>query len=319
MKERKPIDPALRRYLDEVAAANGGPAKTVPEARQRMVTALETRDAIPGLPNDVETREAEIAPGLAARIYRPAGTSGPLPLLVYLHGGGWVIGSIATYHPFCCLLSRAAGILVASVEYRLAPEHPYPQAVEDALTALRWAAAQASKWGGDPARLAVGGDSSGANLAAVAANRFCAWPESPALRAQLLLFPVTDHPSAGHLSYSENAIGYGLEAEGMRWFWEHYAPGVAPDDPDASPLQAISLPTLPPTFVLTAEYDVLRDEGLAYAEKLKAAGVAVTHTHAPDMHHNFPVSPGTVGRFPQSSAAVAKIGTWLRATLAGNE
>jgi acetyl esterase len=150
----------------------------------------------------------------------------------------------------------------------------------------------------------------------VVANRLSAAGEAHALRALLLLYPVTDSPQAGHASYTENATGYGLEADAMRWFWQQYAPGVSPSDPDASPLQLHNLPALPPTLVATAEYDVLRDEGLAYAQKLEAAGIAVSRLHAPDMHHNFPVHPGTVARFPQCDAALSQIASWLRATLA---
>jgi acetyl esterase len=279
------------------------------------VRALKNRASIPGLPNDVETLEVEIAPGLAARLYMPPRASVPLPVLVYLHGGGWVFGSVATHDPFCRLLSEAAGVIVASVEYRLAPEHPYPAAVEDTLAAVHWVADNAAEWGGNPSRLALGGDSAGANLAAVAANRVCATAETHALHALLLLYPVTAHPSAAHPSYTENATGYGLEANIMRWFWEQYAPGISPNDPDASPLQSQKVPPLPPTLVATAEYDVLRDEGIAYAEKLEAAGIAVTQLHAPDMNHNFPVDPGTVVRFPQCYATLTEIARWLRATL----
>ena len=322
MRERKPIDRALRRFLDEQqAAASSGPAVMTDEARARMtralmVRSLESRASIPGLPNSVTTGEVEIAPGLTARLYTPPRAATPLPVLVYLHGGGWVAGSIATLDPFCRLLSGAAGVIVISVEYRLAPEHPHPAAVEDTLAAVQWAAEHAAEWGGDAARLALGGDSAGANLAAVAANRLCATAEAHALHALLLLYPVIDHPDANHPSYTENATGYGLEANGMRWFWEQYAPGVSPNDPDTSPLQLQRVPPLPPTLVATAEYDVLRDEGIEYAEKLKAADIAVTHLHAPDMHHNFPVTPGTVARFPQCDAALTEIAGWLRATLA---
>jgi acetyl esterase len=161
----------------------------------------------------------------------------------------------------------------------------------------------------------LGGDSAGANLAAVAANKLSAAGQGPALRALLLLYPVTDYSPANHPSFTENATGYGLEAPGMRWFWEQYAPGVSPKDPDASPLQLPELPALPPALVATAEYDVLRDEGIAYAHKLEAAGVAVTHLHAPDMHHNFPVHPATVARFPQSDAALAAFAAWLKENL----
>ena len=330
MRERKPIDGALRRFLDELSAGLGSPEPITDEERVRkmralMVAALKSRASIPGLPNGVERRDVAISSGppllrygatrLTGRLYTPPQASGPLPVLVYLHGGGWVVGSVSTHDPFCRLLSEAAGVIVISVEYRLAPEHPYPAAVEDALAAVHWAAENAAEWGGDSARLALGGDSAGANLAAVAANRLCAATGTYSLRALLLLYPVTDHPSAGHLSYTENGAGYGLEADLMRWYWEKYATGISPVDPNVSPLQLQKVPPLPPTLVTTVEYDVLRDEGVAYAEKLKGAGIDVTHLHSPDMHHNFPVHPGTVARFAQCDAALAEIAGWLRGTL----
>jgi acetyl esterase len=321
MRERKPIDQALRRFLDEQTAALGAPPEMTDEARtrmlrQRMMRALENRTSIPGLPNQVEMRQVEIAPGLFARLYTPPAGEGPLPLLVYLHGGGWVAGSVATHDPFCRLLTGGAEVVIASIDYRMAPEHPYPAAVDDTLIAVQWARQHAGEWGGDVSRLALGGDSAGANLAAVAANRLSAADENQPLHALLLLYPITDSPDAGHGSYLENATGYGLEANIMRWYWQQYAPGIAPDDPGVSPLQLHKLPALPPTLLATAEYDVLRDEGLAYAQKLEAAGVAVTRLHATDMHHNFPVHPGTVARFPQCDIALTHIAAWLRATLA---
>jgi acetyl esterase len=318
MRERKPIDAALRRFLDEQAAADAVMTDDalVGSRRALLVRALESRASIPGLPNDVDTREVAIRGALTARLYTPGRAAGPLPGVVYLHGGGWVAGSVATHDPFCRLLSEAAGVIVVSVEYRLAPEHPHPAALEDAIAAVQWAAGNAALWGGDASRLALGEDSAGGHLAAVTANRLCAAPQAPALRALLLLYPVTDHPSANHPSYTENAAGYGLEANLMRWFWRQYAPGVSANDPDVSPLRLHKVPPLPPALVATSEYDVLRDEGIAYAQKLQAAGVAVTHLHAPDMHHNFPVHPGTVARFPQSDAAFTRIAGWLRSTLA---
>ena len=319
MRERKPIDAVLRRLLDEQAAAARPAALSDPErtvaVRAAMTRTVAARTSFLGLPNPVETRDAEVRPGLPARLYLPPRAGAAAPVLVYLHGGGWVAGSVATHDPFCRLLSHAAGVIVASIEYRRAPEHRHPAAVEDTLAAVQWALANAAAWGGDPLRLGLGGDSAGANLAAVAANRLCKGADAP-LRALLLLYPVTDHPSAGHASYAENATGYGLEASGMRWFWAQYAPHVAPDDPEASPARLRQVPALPPTLLSTAEYDVLRDEGLAYADKLEAAGVAVTRLHAPDMQHNFPVTPLTVGRLPQCEAALAAIAGWLRATLA---
>ncbi len=201
------------------------------------------------------------------------------------------MASVAILDPFCRLLSEAAGVIIASVEYRLAPEHPYPAALDDTLTAVRWAAGHAAEWGGDPSCLALGGDSAGANLAAVAANRLVRTGEAPALRALMLLYPITDHPDAGRASYEENATGYGLDAGLMRWFTQQYAAHVSPTDPNVWPLHLADVPALPATLVATAGYDVLRDEGIAYAEKLQAAGVDVTHLHAPDMGHNFPATP----------------------------
>jgi acetyl esterase len=127
---------------------------------------------------------------------------------------------------------------------------------------------------------------------------------------------VTDHPDANHPSYTENATGYGLEGKLMRWFWDQYAQGAPADDPSVSPLRLHKFPALPPTLIATSEYDVLRDEGIAYGEKLKSSGIPVTQLHAPDMHHNFAVHPATVARFPQSETALHQIAGWLRKTLA---
>jgi len=320
MSARTPIDGALRRYLDDLAAALGPPvplsdAERVASLRAVMPRALAGRQSIPGLPNAVQMREVALAPGLAGRLYLPGGTGGSRPVLVYLHGGGWVVGSTATHDPFCRLLSAAADLIVVSVDYRLAPEHRYPAAVEDTLSAVNWAHTHADDWGGAADRLALGGDSAGANLAAVATNLLCGGGLARYLRGQLLLYPATDDPEPGQPSYAQNATGYGLEADAMRWFWRQYAPDAESSDTALFPLRDPRLPTLPPTLIATAEYDVLRDDGLAYADKLAAAGVAVTRLHAPDMHHNFPVHPGTVARFPQCQAALQAFAGWLRATL----
>ena len=317
MRERKPFDPALRSFLD------GQTPSPLPDTDEELVKArrmlleraLATRTSIAGLPNEVVTRDVTILDSLRGRLYTPPDSAMPLPVLVYLHGGGWVAGSVATHEPFCCLLSKAANVIVLSVEYRRAPEYPHPAALEDALTAAVWAKDNAANWGGDARRLALGGDSAGGQLAAAAANRLCATPGEEFLRALLLLYPVTDYPDANHPSYIENATGYGLEAKLMRWFWEQYAQGAAADDPDMSPLRLHKLPTLPPTLIATSEYDVLRDEGIAYADRLRGSGAVVTHMHAPDMNHNFAVHPATVARFPQSQTALSRIAEWLRTTL----
>ncbi len=315
MPTRQPFDPAVRRFLDEQAALAPEPARTPEEARARMVRQLENR-AVPGLLNGVTTHD--FASGeLQIRLYRPpAPARAPSPTLVYLHGGGWVAGSLDTHDPFCRLLAPLAGCSIVSVDYRLAPEAPYPAALDDAHAAFLWVAEHAPTWSGSPDKLALGGDSSGANLAAVTANRLGFEPGSPRPSALVLLYPVTDHPSSLHPSYAENATGYGLQESGMRWFWDLYAPGGNPDDPSLSPLRIPVLPALPPTLIATAEYDVLRDEGIAYAKRLAAAGVPATHMHAPDMPHNFPVSPATVARFPQSDAALGQIGAFLRSVFA---
>lgn len=315
-----PIDPALRSYLDSLlppapALLQGSNVEIARVRRSLMLQARTRRSAIPGLPNRVTANDVAISPEVAGRLYTPPDATSPLPLLVYAHGGGWVIGSIETHDPFCRLLCEASGVLVLSVEFRLAPEHPFPAALDDMLAAYRWAEAQGRTFGGDPERLLLGGDSAGANLAAVIANCICTSGTETRPAALLLLYPVLDHPSAAHASYTENASGYGLEAKLMTWFWEQYASSAAPDDTRISPLRLQRLPALPPTLVATAEYDPLRDEGIAYAEKLARAGVAVTHLHQPDMNHNFPVHPGTVARFPQSISALGEFAGWLRTAI----
>ena len=317
-RERKPIDASLKSYLEAVAAAAASqPAGNDPVRTRRalILQALKSRSAIPGLSNGVKTQDVTLPAGLAARVYTPSEASAPLSMLVYAHGGGWVVGSIETHDPFCRLLTEAAGIIVFSLEYRLAPEHPFPAGLDDVLAAYRWVAAHAGHFGGDPNRLLLGGDSAGANLAAVTANHLCAAGGATPPVGLMLLYPVTDHPGAQHASYTENATGYGLDANLMHWFWDEYARDIPPDDPGISPLRLQNVPALPPTLVATAEYDPLRDEGIEYAEKLRRAGIVVTHVHAPDMHHNFPVNPGTVARFPQSIAALNEFAAWLRATV----
>ncbi len=325
MAPRHSIDFALRRYLDEQAAASAGPITSPGDARHRMQRQLAARlaEGIPGLPNEVRTEDHYLPGdehGLRVRVYLPPGPpSGQkaLPVLVYLHGGGWAAGSIETHDPFCRLLAPLAGLSIVSVDYRLAPESPHPAALEDAHTAVLWAAAHAGSWGADPARLALGGDSAGGHLAAVTANRLAVERDSPKPVALALLYPVTDYPESQYPSYGQNAVGFGLEADTMRWYWKQYAAGASPDDPTISPMRQQPLPPLPPTLVMTAEYDVLRDEGIAYAQKLAGAGVVVTHGHSPDMHHNFPVGPGTVARFPQSDRALGEIAAFLRGALRG--
>jgi acetyl esterase len=220
------------------------------------------------------------------RIYEPAGAgTGPQPAVVYFHGGGWVIGSIDSHDPLCRALANAAGAVVVSVDYRLAPEHTFPAAAEDAYAATAWVAERAGDLGVDPGRIAVAGDSAGGNLAAVACL-LARDRDGPAIAYQVPIYPVTDHTLA-YDSYPENEE-WGPTSEAMGWFWDHYlAHEVDAYNPYASPLWARSLSDLPPATVVTAGFDTLRDEGIDYADRLEGAGVDTTLRHYEGMTHGF--------------------------------
>ena len=209
-RERKPLDPALQQYLEAIASTASAVADTPENRRAVMNRALESRAAIPGLPNRVQSRDLTLYAQRAARLYMPPDVGGPLPVLLYMHGGGWVVGSIATHDSFCRLLCEAADIQILAIDFRLAPEYPFPSSLNDTLAAWHWLVENLGELGGDPQKLAVGGDSAGANLATVTANRIDAAGEAVQPVAQFLLFPVTDHPSAGHASYTECASGCGI-------------------------------------------------------------------------------------------------------------
>lgn len=207
-------------------------------------------------------------------------------VVVYLHGGGWVLGGLEKMDAACRFLASTSGRLVVSVDYRLAPEHPFPAGVRDCLAATRWVTEHAPSLGGDPERVAIAGDSAGGALAAAVTLAFRDF-DGPTLERQLLVYPVTDH-AFDTPSYAENATGHGLERDGMRWFWNHYlADELDGEHPYASPLQARDLGDLPPASVLTCGFDPLRDEGIAYAERLRDAGVSVRHYHEPRQIHGF--------------------------------
>lgn len=224
---------------------------------------------------------------LDARLYVPAGADEKPPLTLFYHGGGWVIGTIETHDATCRALAQKSGSAVLSVAYRLAPEHRYPAAVNDCYDALVWADANAEMLGIDGSRLAVAGDSAGGNLAAATAI-MARDRGGPALRHQLLIYPVTDQ-NYSTASYKQNGSGdYYLSTDGMRWFWEHYLGDLATENaPHAAVLRTSDLSALPYATVITAEYDPLRDEGNAYAEKLAAAGIVVDNATAPGMIHGF--------------------------------
>jgi acetyl esterase len=241
------------------------------------------------------------------RVYRPS-EQPDLPVLVYFHGGGWAICSIETHDVTCRELANGAGCVVVSVGYRLAPEHRFPAAPEDCYAALGWAARHAASLGGDPGRIAVGGDSAGGNLAAVVAL-LARERGGPRLRHQLLVYPVTDH-AFDTSSYRENAEGPLLTQEMMRGFWDLYL--AREEDgrhPHASPLRAQDLSGLPPAHVITAEYDPLRDEGEAYARRLAAAGVPVVQRRYDGMIHGF---FGFTAMIDRAGEAVAEAARELR-------
>lgn len=282
-----PLDPQARQILEATAALNLPPTEQLTPAQARE--GMRARTAGLGPVEDVaqvRDHRVPVAGGeITVRSYTPAG-SGLLPALVFLHGGGWVIGDIDTHDGICRSLANAAGCVVASVDYRLAPEHRYPVAVDDSFAATRWVVERAAALGVDPTRVAVGGDSAGGNLAA-AVSLLARDRGGPALRLQLLVYPVTRH-GFDTASYKDNADGYMLTRASMEWFWAHYlGPQGDGRQPYASPLDAPSLEGLPPALVMTAEYDPLRDEGEAYADRLRRAGVPVTLTRYPGMIHGF--------------------------------
>jgi acetyl esterase len=218
-----------------------------------------------------EVRDLEIpspAGGIPARLYRPAGDA-PLPLVVYLHGGGWMLGSIDSFDTVVRALANAAGAIVLSVGYRLAPEAPFPAGLEDSLCAVRWAAAEAEALGADPERLAIAGDSAGGNLATVVARRLRGEVD---LRMQALIYPVTD-AGCNTASYRDFGERHGLTAASMRRFWNLYLDGADGLQEDSSPLRSGDLAGSPPAFVISAGFDPLRDEAEAYCEALREAGV----------------------------------------------
>ena len=282
-----PIDAQVQAILEALDALDEPPLHTLSPEEARRVNAARSVGMGPAEPMARTQDRTVPGPGgpVPIRVYVPEGT-GPLAVLVYFHGGGWVIGSIATHDVTCRQIANAAGCMVISVDYRLAPEHKYPAAVDDAYTATAWACEHAASIGADPRRVAVGGDSAGGNLAA-AVSLMARDRASFPLVFQALIYPILDY-DLNTPSYLENADGYLLTRDTMRWFWQCYL-GREEDggDPYASPLRAEELRGLPPALVITAEHDPLRDEGEAYAARLRAAGVPVTLTRYDGMIHAF--------------------------------
>ncbi len=281
-----PVDPGLKVVLD-MLAQNTGPKlhELDPVAARAFFDGMQ----LPAPEVQLAAVEDRVIPGPAGeipvRVYKPE-LERPLPTLVFFHGGGWVIGSLDSHDGTCRELARKVACAVVSVDYRLAPEHPYPSAAEDCYAATCWVSEHGTELGVDSSRLAIGGDSAGGNLAAVVAQ-MARDRGGAALAFQLLIYPVTDSDFS-RASYQENAEGYLLETAAMRWFWDHYVPDPAQRrEPYCAPLRAADLSGLPPALVLTAELDPLRDEGEAYGRRLAAAGVPVTVTRYAGMIHGF--------------------------------
>ena len=281
-----PLHPEYEAML-KTLAATPGPALSdmpVPDARAmyRMM-----RPAAPDL--EVGKVEDRALPGpdgaIPVRIYTPKG-SGPFPILINFHGGGWVIGDLETADAISREFCQRVGCIVVSVDYRLAPEHRFPAAVDDSYAATRWVADNAAALKGDAKRIAVTGESAGGNLAAVVCH-MARDRNGPAIAYQLLAYPVTD-ADYGTASYRTNADGYLLTRAGMEWFWDTYCPNASDrKNPLATPLNAKSFAKLPPALIMTAEFDPLRDEGNAYAGKLRAAGVPVEYVAFDGLIHDF--------------------------------
>jgi acetyl esterase len=307
-----PVDPQIQALLDK---GTGVPAThTLPVEMARAQ--YEARVSLMARPADIagvceQTINGPREP-LRLRIYTPHGT-GPFPLLVFFHGSGFVLCSLDTHDGMCRNLCAGAGCVVASVDYRLAPEHKFPAGPDDCLHATRWMAAHAVKLSADPTRIAVGGDSAGGNMAAVTALRMRD-ERGPALCGQLLLYPVTDYHTPGTPSYEENAEGYGLTRDTMKWFWHHYlhdpSEGMLPH---ASPLRAPDLSGLPRALVITAEFDPLRDEGELYAKRLTTSGVATRLSRYDGVNHGFMFWTGVVDK---AGNAMSEACEWLREVFA---
>jgi acetyl esterase len=303
-----PVDPQIRALLDKGAGVPATHTLPVPEARIQY----ESRIPLMARPAPVAAVTERTIPGpggaLRLRIYTPAGV-GPFPLMVFLHGSGFVLCSLDTHDGMCRNLCAGGGCVVASVDYRLAPEAKFPAATNDCLAATRWAAAHAAGLDADPTRIVVAGDSAGGNLAAVTALRIRD-EGGPALCGQMLLYPVTDYHTPGTPSYAENAEGFGLTRATMEWFWDHYLEDAAQAaHPHASPLRAADLSGLPAAFVMSAEYDPLRDEAERYGERLRASGVATDIVRVPGMNHGFLFWVGVVDA---AAPAMAQACDWLR-------
>ena len=308
------LDPDSAAVYQAFLDSGRPPFETITPAEAREFY-LQARFASNPEPPELKSIEPLVIPSPAgpipARIYTPVRlrkANDLAPCLVFFHGGGWVIGDLDSHDVVCRQLADAGALIVIAIDYRLAPEHKFPAAIDDAIAATKWVAANARELGIDATRLSVGGDSAGGNLTAVTALA-ARDGNGPALAGQVLIYPAVDFAMT-HGSHSEPETSVLLTHSVIRWFRDHYLNGAADiHDWRASPARAENLAGLPPAYLLTAGADPLRDEGDDYAARLKRAGVPVTYKHFPGQFHGFL----TMGKLlQQANVAVSEIGAWLK-------
>jgi len=295
-----PLDPQAKQVMEQLAALGFPPPHTVSPEQARLNAKARPKTAGPEVARVEQRNIPGPGPAIPVRIYTPTG-AGPFPILVWFHGGGWVVGDLDMADATARHLAVGAGCIVVSVDYRLAPETKFPGPADDCYAATQWAVQHASQINGDPERIAVGGDSAGGNLAA-AVSLMARDRSGPALAFQLLVYPVTqrDYTTSSYQSYAD---GYLLSRASMQWYWDHYlhSPTDA-SNPYAAPRVAPDLSALPPALVITAECDPLCDEGAAYARRLQAAGVPATYSCYSGMIHGFFGMPAVLDKGKQAVA-----------------
>jgi len=295
-----PLDPQAQQVMEQLATLGFPPNHMVSPEQARINAQARPRAAGPEVAKVEQRNISGPVPDIPVRIYTPAG-AGPFPILAWFHGGGWVIGDLDSADSTARHLAVGAGCVVVSVDYRLAPETKFPGAADDCYAATQWVVQHASQLNGDPGRLAVGGDSAGGNLAAAVAL-MARDRRGPSIAFQLLVYPVT-HCNYTTNSYQAYAEGHMLTRDGMRWYWDHYLKDAADaSDPYAAPFVAQNLSGLPPALVITAECDPLCDEGAAYAQRLKEAGVPTTYSCYDGMIHGFFGMPAVLDKGKQAVA-----------------
>ena len=280
-----PLDAQIESVMEQVAALGFPPSHTVSAQEARSNAKARPRGKGPDVHKVEDIKIPSDAGPIPARIYTPSDETS-LPVLVWFHGGGWVVGDLESADATARHLCNESSSVIISIDYRLAPETKFPGAPDDCYAATQWVSENASSLNADPDKIAVGGDSAGGNLAAVV-SLMARDKQGPKIGFQLLVYPVTEM-NFNTKSYIDNAEGYQLSRDGMIWYWDHYLEDKeASNNPYAAPMKAQSLQNLPPALIITAEYDPLRDEGKAYAERLKAEGVTTQYTMYSGMIHGF--------------------------------